>query len=83
MKEIRKHFRLNQTEMADKLGISQSQLSKLENGENQLAPKHLLVLYKMGVNLNWLISGEGEMLLSDMPDAGGLDLARRKSNVRK
>jgi transcriptional regulator with XRE-family HTH domain len=62
MKEIRSHFKLSQIEMAEKLGITQGQLSKIETGKREMSYRQLMVLYNMGVNLNWLISGQGKMV---------------------
>ena len=64
VKEVRKTLRINQKQMADKLGIFNSYLSDIENGKGN--PGHSFFfkisnLFK--VNLNYLFLGKGEMFL--------------------
>lgn len=64
--EIRKHFFQNQSEMATAFNISKQTISDYERGRT--FPK-TDILEKLAteynVNLNWLIAGQGNMLLSD------------------
>jgi transcriptional regulator with XRE-family HTH domain len=61
-RELRKALSLNQQELASFFGVDQSFISKVEKGETWL---RLELLEKMrnthNVNLDWLISGEGDM----------------------
>lgn len=62
IKSIRKEERLNQTEFANKLFISQSYLSGLEKNTLQLTDKlKKLICYEFGINEEWLLFGKGEM----------------------
>ena len=66
LKEIRKFFHLSQIEMGKKLNISNSAVSKIEKGENDLRDTHIKALiWELGINENWLRTGKGEMLVDD------------------
>lgn len=64
--EIRKHFFQNQSEMAAAFNISKQTISDYERGRT--FPK-TDILEKLAteynVNLNWLIAGQGNILLTD------------------
>jgi SOS-response transcriptional repressor LexA len=66
LKLARKRLGLNQKEMAKLLGVSQSNISSYEGGLHEPNSKALSVLSENGINLNWLLTGEGEMLRSDV-----------------
>lgn len=84
IKQIRKHFNLTLDEFGDRLGITKSSLSKIENGINNPAERTLrLICREFGVSYAWLKDGTGEMLLEpDEDDAvnrvmlGGSDFAK-------
>lgn len=62
IKEVRKHFGFNQKEFAEKLGITQSGVSWMEQPENTVSDQNIrLICTLFSVNENWLRSGEGEM----------------------
>lgn len=66
LKDFRYHLGLNQTEMADALGVTQSQYSKLEKGVNDLSTAHLAKLTgEYDLSLGWLITGKGPMLATE------------------
>lgn len=55
--------RLSQQDIASALGISQPSYGKAENGHNFLSPENLSKLNEIyGLNINWLLTGKGEML---------------------
>lgn len=61
IKYVRKSNSLNQMEYANKLGISQTHVSKIE--KNVETPSETLlrfISYMFAINLNWLKTGEGE-----------------------
>lgn len=63
IKEIRKSLKLSQTEMAEKIGIHVQTLSKYERGEQTPSAETIVAIADgLGVNLIWLLNGEGEML---------------------
>jgi transcriptional regulator with XRE-family HTH domain len=61
LKEARKHAGLRQTQLAKLAGMSQSNVSELENTAFGSVATMQLALC-CGVNPNWLATGEGSML---------------------
>lgn len=74
MKEIRKLSRSKrQEDFSKQVGIGQPQVSRIEKGQNALSPAVLLQLMRVRIdnkriNMDWLITGRGEKLLSDALD---------------
>lgn len=69
IKEIRQHYGMKQGDFAAALGIKASAISQMES--NRIKPSldtMLLINQKFGVNLNWLLSGRGDMLNSGAKD---------------
>jgi len=67
-KEIRSKTKLNQTDFAERMGTSQSVLSRIEKGE--IAPTLSIInnLHnEFAVNLNWLFDGKGKYKLIENP----------------
>ena len=65
IKTVRKYYNINQIKMAEYLSVNQSTYSRYEAGK--LEPNnHFLFTFCdfFNINLNWLIKGQGEMLLS-------------------
>lgn len=57
-----------QAEFARKLNIKPQALQKYIKGQRLPMPDFLNRLYELGCNINWLLSGEGEMIsLKDFP----------------
>lgn len=77
--EIRKHFFQNQSEMATAFNISKQTISDYERGRT--FPK-TDILEKLAteynVNLNWLIAGQGNMLLSDNDRVNNNDIIQQQ-----
>jgi len=59
----------NQDQFATELGINQATLSKYEKGTSETPDEIKIILGRYGINLHWLISGEGEMFLSSQEKA--------------
>ncbi|MBF0436974.1 MAG: LexA family transcriptional regulator [Magnetococcales bacterium] len=59
----RKHADLTQKELADKVGISQTAVHKLEIGRSRLSRKTVTIALTCGVDPIWLDTGRGEMAL--------------------
>lgn len=76
IKIIRNHFGLKGVEFAKKLGVSPGFISELENGKKNPGQDLFLSLKRIfNINLNWLLAGEGEMILSKnslQPNNGGI-----------
>ena len=67
--ELRAYFSekgIKQVEVADKLGVKKSFISELLAGKRTLGHETAVKLNKFyGFDLNWLLTGEGEMLRAD------------------
>ncbi len=62
IKQIRLGLNKSQGDFAREINVVQQQLSKYERGENKPSADFLTKLVeKMNVNINWLLTGEGEM----------------------
>lgn len=64
LRELRKHYKLSQTEFAEKLGVTRSVIKNLELGVVEIK-EHMLKLIAATFNVNeeWLRNGTGEMLI--------------------
>lgn len=63
VKLLRKEFELTQRDFANRILVTPSYLSRVENGTEVLSDKLIkLIIYEFGVNEDWLLSGEGKML---------------------
>lgn len=70
LKELRNTCGLSQQAFAEKLGLMQPTYSKYEIGKAAIPDELKQQLASMGVNMNWLITGQGPMYL-DGADTGG------------
>ena len=60
-----KYLKLSQEKLAEILGVKRNTLSNWERGENEMNYEAMLILHsKFGVNINWLLTGEGPMFVS-------------------
>lgn len=55
---------LNQTSLAAKLGLSQGVISEFASGSREPSKEFLMGLPKLGISLDWFLTGEGEMLIA-------------------
>lgn len=62
LKEMRATKGLTQLQLCEILEIPQSNLVRYENDRGNLTYEKLQKIYQLGINLEWLIMGEGEML---------------------
>jgi SOS-response transcriptional repressor LexA len=53
---------------SEKLGLENPTYGRYENGERSLPDNVKLQLYEMGVNITWLVTGEGEPLLENQKE---------------
>lgn len=62
LKALRKHFKLNQQEFADKLKMAKITVAKWETSASNLPTNTaLLICEKFNVNYDWLMNGDGDM----------------------
>ncbi len=64
LKTARKAKKLTQTEVADKVGITQASYSGLERGTSRSTSKLVELANLFDVNATWLATGKGEMTVS-------------------
>ena len=65
LKQLRKKLKINQTNFAKQLGITQTAYSMIENGINPLSDRHIKVICSVyHVNEDWLRTGDGEMFFA-------------------
>ena len=66
LKEIREKIFSTQLNMAKALNVSRQAVNEYERGNNIIPTKALIILINdYNININWLLSGQGNMLLSD------------------
>ncbi len=59
-KQVRKALRLTQSEFGKSLGISNTAISKIEKGENNVSESNIIsICREFGVNEEWLRTGVG------------------------
>lgn len=64
------------SELSAKTGLSKGMISETETGKNKPSPNLMLALLNIyNLNLNWLLTGEGEMFITDIEE-----LPREKKN---
>lgn len=74
-KQFRVDKRKAQHELAKELKVHQSTITNIEHGTTFPKLNYLHYFYmKYGLNINWLVTGEGEMYLRAHPKAGFTDL---------
>ena len=74
IKMIREKLGLTQQEMASKLGYKMLTISRWERGERTPSLNDLSKLAELyGVNLHWLLTGEGRMFRFEVPDIPGIE----------
>lgn len=89
VKTIRKELMLNQTQFAEKIGISQRALSSIERETTNLTERNTREICRVfNVNEQWLRTGEGEMFLEPSEDEQlaqfvGEILAGRPDDLRR
>ncbi|MDR2185700.1 MAG: helix-turn-helix domain-containing protein [Treponema sp.] len=64
IKLLMKTLGLKQASLAVKLGLSQGVISEFASGSREPSKEFLLGLSKLGVSLDWFLTGEGEILIT-------------------
>ncbi len=77
LKTARAALKLSQKEVAAQSGVSPRGYQGYEDGRSIPGGEAIAGLVRLGINANWLLTGEGPMLLADLrASAGELDQAR-------
>ncbi|MCP5105163.1 MAG: helix-turn-helix transcriptional regulator [bacterium] len=72
IKDVRTHLRIQQKEMAQKLGITSAHLSEIEKGKSSPSTELVLKITKTyNMSLEFLFLGKGEMLYDQEPVNAG------------
>jgi len=66
MRAARESLGLGQAEFAIKYDLAAVTYGRNENGKNEAGVCLLKVFSRAGINANWLLTGEGPMLLADL-----------------
>lgn len=69
LKTWRKSQRYSGAKLGELAECAQNTVSSWESGRTQPPLEKLAAFYRLGLNLNWLIVGEGPMLLADLSPA--------------
>lgn len=70
LKQIRLFFKFNQQQMADRLSIDVRKLRSYEYETKNYPVDFLILLVNvLNVNINWLLTGKGEMFLSTISES--------------
>jgi phage repressor protein C with HTH and peptisase S24 domain len=64
LKEIREYFNESQNKFSGRFDINQSTYSRYEKGR-PIPDELKLQLLQLGININWLLSGEGRMFINE------------------
>lgn len=80
MRYLRKTLGFNQKEMGDKIKLSQTHISSLENGARDATDRIISdICREFNVNEQWLRTGEGEIFIQ--PETFSLDEYAQKSQL--
>lgn len=81
LKALRTELNLSAQKLADKIGSTQVSVSNYETGKYKPSFEFMEALHRvLNVNLNWFVSGQGEMFLGqDKETSAGIDEAQIKS----
>ena len=60
-------MQLNQTEFAEKLGVSRSIVSEFENNTREPSKEFMIALSKLGISLDWFLTGQGIPFIISSP----------------
>ena len=66
IQQIRNELRLSQAELGEKIGLTRSGVSNLENGKRKVSNKHIkLLCSELNINESWLRTGDGNMFRNE------------------
>lgn len=69
IKELRKTLNLTQNDFGKEIGITGATVSDIERGKLSLTDRNVsLICEKYNVNKDWILYGNGEMFLPELPE---------------
>ena len=82
LKKLRKELNLSAQKLADKIGSTQVSISNYETGKRKPSYEFMESLHNVyNVNLNWFVSGQGEMFNKQQKASAGMTPEEVKSIV--
>ena len=70
LKELRQNNNLTQKDFAEKIGISRTYYSNIENGSMPLTPQILdMICFKFKINKDWLLYGTSDINIPNTDDS--------------
>ena len=84
LKHLIEHLDLNQKKFGQSIGLSAQAISEIMNDRSKGLSSATLIKIKSkyGVNLNWLLTGEGEIFLKEDTQPGSQEEARLLTLIR-
>jgi transcriptional regulator with XRE-family HTH domain len=76
IKAILKELKLNQVALAAKMNLSQGVISEFASGARLPSKEFIFGLPKLGISLDWFLTGIGEMFLPSAPASAGRILTK-------
>jgi phage repressor protein C with HTH and peptisase S24 domain/transcriptional regulator with XRE-family HTH domain len=76
IKTIREKFGYNRSKLASVLNLSRSAISEFENNIREPSKDFILSLHKLGVSIDWFVSGAGEMMEADRLTSYPFDMSK-------
>lgn len=70
IKEVQEHYNLKQKQFAQEIGVAEATLSSVKTGRTAPSNNLIQAIHNAypAININWLMFGEGEMLLPLTPE---------------
>ena len=63
--KVRKKLGLSQIQLAERVGVHWQTISRIETGQRKIDAELLVHLCDMGYDATWLLTGKGEMMITD------------------
>ncbi|WP_051283880.1 helix-turn-helix transcriptional regulator [Desulforegula conservatrix] len=82
LSEVRKAIGLTQENFGKPIGLTRINVTNLESGKVQISTLHALAIeYVYKINSEWLLTGNGESLLSDNESCDSTDSSREQTKL--
>lgn len=83
LKQVRKYLKLTQVSLAEKMSITQGTYNRYENDniEPNIQFLHNYCVY-FNIDINWLITGQGNMLLNSVHQSSNNDLEKQQKRLQ-
>jgi transcriptional regulator with XRE-family HTH domain len=82
IKAILKELGLSQSSLAGKLRVSQGIVSEFASGTRLPSKDFIFGLSKLGISIDWFLTGKGEMLLASLPVKPAHDIVKAERSYK-